>query len=1303
MKSIKILHILGCALLAFGISACGDSSDSSSDEIIVQKDINGLSQKGPFIKGSAVHLYELDPVNLNQTGNIFTGKINSDEGDFIIKGINLKSSYALFETSGYYRNEVTGKKSSGTLTLNAISDLSDRNQVNINLLTHLEFERVRHLVGGDVSIYEAKDQAESEIIASFGGNKASSNFEDLNIFEKNDENAMLLAISILLQGDRSEAELSDLLADYASDIEKDGKWDNEKAKKEIATWALNKIGNEELAVFRKNIESWKYGSVPNFEKYIVNYVNFIFGCNKKSIGDTLELESGFIFRCAENKDGSFYYESLKSGLNSKTPWTAKAGASFPVVIGDKKFTGFWSYHNNPSSKFIWPAPIGKGIDSLQGVIDACGGVCGKGKFGISEDVYMGMTLNFSNEEKEQPVDISSWQGICVESEGIINIELKPSDEENFTWYGNYYYRVTNKGIIDIPWEYFTQPSWFGKKVDLEESLKRTVAFKLRFELSDGDPDFSLKAIGPMGTCGKSTVKPIKPESRPGYDDPGYEYPDYQEVIGPEFNTEHLWSAADGVGAFDITVENEDYAAHWYYFSDEEIGGASTFTWPAEPQNSLNTLQPVIDACDGSVCGSAVSYDYIGVGLDFCQNREKCPFDITNWGGICVESEGVIGVEIVPSNEREYTEFDNYRYYVTENGIIDIPWKFFEQSGWGRSVPLEDVLKRTVGIVIRLDREYGAKTDFKIKAVGPLGTCGTPTVEAKDPSDGKDDCSDCIEIKPAPNPLEDKYCEEGSIVTVDGYGTFGCEYGTWYAYDQCPNNFDKLELNRFWGTEEFTCYEGEWYISQYFPFTKERDEYLNLDRSAYGTFVDSRNGVSYATYDIGPFKWMAQNLNYTDSTKTPYLKGNVNCAKGSEVYCIFEGARYTWTAAMNIPSEYQDKSIGSMERHYQGICPDGWWLPDTLDYLVLNYLDNYALSINNQVWFSDETYKMEPSLSGAKYSFSREGYWKDDHLHVRCVTNSKPCNKSNEGEFETIDDEDDVYVTCENGSWYVASKLQREVHGRKCTQNFEVITGYIDGSEKYVCYEGTWYNTQEFPVTQEWDTYLSSSKKYTYITDSRDGKKYATVDVGPYTWFAQNLNYTDSSTTPNLKGNVRCFYDNPVNCELGGALYTWTAAMDYQKKFLEMSASNLMTQEHYQGVCPEGWRLPETKDTELLYQSSGGELEALLSEKTNMKISNVVTNSSGMSLTDVGFLYDDGAFVIRDEAGFWLAEEDPQPQRMKNEANRWFVTTYSVNMFSWNKKSGNPVRCVKLNTECNSENEGKSIDNFVCHEGQWTIN
>ncbi len=269
-----------------------DGSSTSKDEVvsISDKSISGVSQKGPFVTGSTVTLYELDK-NFKQTGKSFAGDIASDDGAFKIDAVELASQYAFLKANGYYRNEVTGKKSAGTITLNAITDLSDREKVNVNLLTHLEYERAMYLVENDtLSVAEAKAQAEKEIFKAFGIEGNFDNSEDLDIFSKGEGNAALLAISVLMQGDRSEADLTEFLKKFASDIKEDGTWDDEETKIALADWALQADADGKLDSIKENVASWNLGEVPEFEKFMRDFWISVYkfgACEEKNNGEVL--------------------------------------------------------------------------------------------------------------------------------------------------------------------------------------------------------------------------------------------------------------------------------------------------------------------------------------------------------------------------------------------------------------------------------------------------------------------------------------------------------------------------------------------------------------------------------------------------------------------------------------------------------------------------------------------------------------------------------------------------------------------------------------------------------------------------------------------------------------------------------------------------------------------------------------------------------------------------------------------------------------------------------------------------------
>ena len=263
--------------------ASTDTVELDSEKIVTNlESLDGYTQKGPFLKGSTVYLYELsDGRTLRQTNGNFMSYITSDDGRYQFNARNLVSQYAMVVVDGYYRNEVTGKISDAPIRLRAITEMTERSSANVNLLTNLEFDRVYYLVTQKkMKVRNAKKQAQAEIFKAFHidttGFKGSS--EDLDVFGTSDADAALLAISILLQGDSDETALSVLLTEISNDMATDGKWDgpnSDSIKAAIADWAATADSTQQdtasrLFKFRGNVSGWGLGdgTVPAFEKFI---------------------------------------------------------------------------------------------------------------------------------------------------------------------------------------------------------------------------------------------------------------------------------------------------------------------------------------------------------------------------------------------------------------------------------------------------------------------------------------------------------------------------------------------------------------------------------------------------------------------------------------------------------------------------------------------------------------------------------------------------------------------------------------------------------------------------------------------------------------------------------------------------------------------------------------------------------------------------------------------------------------------------------------------------------------------------
>jgi hypothetical protein len=268
MKIKNRYEVILLILLFFFIS-----SSCNKDTVIKKEKITGNVQKGPYLQGTSIEMYELNS-SMEQTGKVYRTQVKDNSGFFEIDNVTLSSEYVEFYASGAYYDEVAGGIPVTPLGLSAISDITDKTTVNINVLTHLEKERVKYLVSQGEKFSEAKDSAQTELMAIFGLKKDSPDpSENLNITQDSQNNAILFAISMILQGKRNPIDLTVLLAAISSDIKGDGVLNDENIK----TSLRNSVLDINPLYIRSNLVT-RYqeldveAAIPEFENYLVEYM-----------------------------------------------------------------------------------------------------------------------------------------------------------------------------------------------------------------------------------------------------------------------------------------------------------------------------------------------------------------------------------------------------------------------------------------------------------------------------------------------------------------------------------------------------------------------------------------------------------------------------------------------------------------------------------------------------------------------------------------------------------------------------------------------------------------------------------------------------------------------------------------------------------------------------------------------------------------------------------------------------------------------------------------------------------------------
>lgn len=334
--------------------------ETADGYIVKNASILGAAQKGPFKFNSPLQLREvlLRNDSLVYTGRRYDDEISSNKGDFVIPKVNLVYPYAVLEVRGLWRNEVSGEYSKDSMTLRVLTDLTSRSEVNINLLTHLEYDRAAKLVNEGYSVYAAKKQADYEIMTAFGFATSVEYSEDLKTFvpstsEGSGRNATLMAISLLFIGDRSEAEIQNAINSFKSDLAEDGEWDDGQMKADMADWAEAFDGGS----VRANVKSWNILDIPDYENYLTIYWN-----NAYELGGCSATRSGVIAQNKNSKSKNYNVHYICKGTSwqkatdiEKDTYQWKDGKEGDVKKGDVTATyyvfedGKWTVAKNETA------------------------------------------------------------------------------------------------------------------------------------------------------------------------------------------------------------------------------------------------------------------------------------------------------------------------------------------------------------------------------------------------------------------------------------------------------------------------------------------------------------------------------------------------------------------------------------------------------------------------------------------------------------------------------------------------------------------------------------------------------------------------------------------------------------------------------------------------------------------------------------------------------------------------------------------------------------------------------------------
>jgi len=193
-----------------------------------------------------------------------------------------------------------------------------------------------------------------------------------------------------------------------------------------------------------------------------------------------------------------------------------------------------------------------------------------------------------------------------------------------------------------------------------------------------------------------------------------------------------------------------------------------------------------------------------------------------------------------------------------------------------------------------------------------------------------------------------------------------------------------------------------------------------------------------------------------------------------------------------------------------------------------------------------------------------------------------------------------------------------------------------------------------------------------FVDPRDNRVYNTIQIGTQCWMSQNLNYGNRVNGNQLQLNNStpekyCYNNQESNCNIYGGLYQWNEIMQYT----ELSGS--------QGLCPDGWYIPNEQEWSWLVNylgggnTAGGELKVNTGSYWSQPNTGA-TNSTGFNGMPGGQREISGLFSNQNYFGnFWTSTNSNAISAIRTQLS---YNNAQLLLTSVDKNNGFSVRCLK---------------------------
>lgn len=223
------------------------------------------------------------------------------------------------------------------------------------------------------------------------------------------------------------------------------------------------------------------------------------------------------------------------------------------------------------------------------------------------------------------------------------------------------------------------------------------------------------------------------------------------------------------------------------------------------------------------------------------------------------------------------------------------------------------------------------------------------------------------------------------------------------------------------------------------------------------------------------------------------------------------------------------------------------------------------------------------------------------------------------------------------------------------EDSETTSNNNANSSNYECVNGL-CDTAQFGVFETLSECQNNCGTSTY-TDPRDGKTYQTIFIDTNEWMAENLSFAPST------GTFWAYNNNVDNTETYGYLYNWQTACT---------------------VCPDGWRLPDELDWQILANflgdNAGGKLKATGNSSSSTGLwrapNEGATNSSGFNGLPGGRRVSIiSEFNLLGSYGYWWSNTERDSTHAVRQVLSYADGSFPTRV-STSKEEGYSVRCVR---------------------------